>query len=360
MRLYLAMLSFWMSLCVTPKKIVTYLEKNCTNTRNNTEFITQEAVRVASVQMRVRGYKNLRDYLSEMLEAAQAAVDDGAQLVVFPEYAGTLTATLLPSFDRLLFWAMDGRMPESLEEVEISPERTALLAEAFQNYIYEAYAYTFSTIARLLHVYVAAGSSLFYEQGELHNRCVLFGPDGEPVGAQDKVSCLGFDKAIGVVPSDRLELFDTPLGRLAILLGTDGYYFETFKAAVELGARIVLVPDSRGGVTRDVLRCRANECGAYVVYACYAHPKKPGCRAGILGPMAVSPDHSGIFSGSANTKSDTVTCRLNLEKLDRFRREVEPNPDFLAGDYMHSYLYCGAMPVQGQDGQMEGKVLFLR
>lgn len=347
MRVWLALLSFLMSFRVTPEKIVSYLEKACTNQRDNTAFITPEALRVAAVQLRVRGYKNLKDYLSEMLSLTQEAVDNGAQVVVFPEYVGLFAATLLPEFGRLLYWVMEGDTPDTLDEVRLRPRKIAMLAESFQNYIYEAYVYTFSTLARLLHVYIAAGSCIVYERGALYNRSVLFDPQGEPLGAQDKTAILGFDKAMGVKPCEHVEVFDTPMGKLSIVLGSDAYYFENFKAAVEMGARLILVPDGRGGVTADVLRCRAEESGVYTVYSCYANPKHKQVRAGVLAPFAMTAEHAGTVAQAGDSRASTVTVRINLEKLQG--KELEANPEFLEGDYLHSYLYSGKFPMPAQN-----------
>lgn len=348
-RLLLSAISFWASITITPKKIVTYLEAIHTPKKENLAFVTQEALRVSCVQLRVRGYRSLRDFLSDMLRLAGQAVDTGAQLVVFPEYIGLIPGTLLPLFGRQLYWVMEGRTPDALEDVQLHSGRAAKLAESFQNYLYETYMYTFSTIARLLKVYVAAGSCVFYEEGKLYNRSILFGPDGEPVGAQDKTSSVNFDSAMGITPGKRVEVFDTPLGKLSIISGLDSYYFENYKIAAELGARIIIAPDARGGITRDLLRCRANESGVFVLYSCYCDPQNACARAAVLAPLAATTTGGGILAGCDNSKTGLVTARLNLEKLQRVRHESEPNPAFLEGDYLHSYMYCGKLPLLSQE-----------
>ena len=353
MSLLLAAVSFWMSVKVTPKKIVTYLEAIHTQKKNNLEFVTQEAIRVSCIQLRVRGYKSLRDYLSDMLRLAAQAVEGGAQLIVFPEHIGLMPGTLLPFFGRHLYWVMEGRTPDGLSEVKLNAKRSLQLAEAFQNYILETYLYTFGTIARLLNVYIAAGSCVFYEQGKLRNRSILFGPDGEPVGAQDKMSAVNFDHAMGVSPCEQLEVMETPLGRIAIISGLDAYYFETFKIAAELGATLVITPDSRGGITRDLLRCRANESGVYVLYSCYCDKQSACTRASVLAPLAATPDGSGIIAALDNAKTGVLTTRLNVEKLGKVRHESESNPAFLAGDYLHSYVYSGSLPLPAQETEQE-------
>jgi len=133
------------------------------------------------------------------------------------------------------------------------------------------------------------------------------------------------------------------MGKISILLGSDAYYFENVKAAAEQDVRLILVPDSRGGVTPDIVRCRAEESGIFAVYSCYSGPKNENVRAGIMAPCSMKPGHSGTFDQTEDHESGTVTARLNLEKLPG--RTLEANPRFLAGDYLHSYVYSGKFPM---------------
>lgn len=343
MRMWMTLLSFWMSFQVTPEKIVSYLEKRCSVQQNNTEFITPEALRVASVQIRMRNYLDLKSYLDDMLSLTEAAVKEKAQLVVFPEYVGLLAMTFLPGYKKLFDWLLDGKRPESLDQVNIKPYKMEEIAEYFQNYIYETYICTFGTLARLLHVYIAAGSCILCEGKTLYNRSILFGPEGEPVGMQDKTAALCLDQNIGVKPSSHIEIFETPMGKISIVLGSDAYYFENVKAAAEQDVRLILVPDSRGGVTPDIVRCRAEENGIFAVYSCYSSPKNETVKAGIMAPFSMTPGHTGTFSQAEGHESGIVSARLNLEKLPG--RTLEANPRFLAGDYLHSYVYSGKFPM---------------
>lgn len=341
----LSQLSFRMSVKVTPKKIVSYLEKYGQTEKNNLAFVSPETVRAACVQLPKIQFDSLQEYLSEMLAQVSNAVNAGAQLIVFPEYTGLLPCTLIPGFEHLAQWAADGKLPADFTLLTPNPRRLNALIEAFHNFIFETYFYTFATIARLQRVYIAAGSVLLFERGRLYHRCVLFGPDGEPIGWQDQLSADRFSHSLGVQEADDISLFDTPLGKLAILPGNDAYYFEYFKIAALRGATIIASPCMQSRTVAELLRSRA---AAHNLIALYSGLPIPDGRdapcAGIYAPSQLMPGREGILSEPASA-GGCACARLNLTKLADRPFETEPNPAFLRGDYLHSYRYGGALPL---------------
>ncbi|MCR2026192.1 nitrilase-related carbon-nitrogen hydrolase [Anaerotruncus colihominis] len=346
----LPLISFWMSFRVTPKKIDALFSEKNGAAQNNAEFAAPEAVRAASVQLTARIYKDLRDYTDELYLLAKNAVDAGAQVVVYPEYAGVLALTMLPFSKQILNWVLRGRRFTGLDGAAPDPVRMETMLETFGGFLNELYQTVFSGIARTLRVYVVAGTTLVREEdGRLVNRCVVFGPDGKQAGVQDKTSVLRFDSDAGVSPSDILEPIDTPLGPLGVVIGSDAYYFERFKILAEKGARLIAVPDARGGIMPDLLRCRANESGVYVLYACYAAgpDEGPNVRAAIYAPFGATPTLNGVVAYASNAHACAVTARTNLQKLTGDLTDpslTSRNEAFIKGDYLHSYRYCGNLP----------------
>lgn len=346
----LPLISFWMSFRVTPKKIDALLSEKSGAAQNNAEFAAPEAVRAASVQLTARAYKDLRDYMDEVYLLAKNAVDAGAQVVVYPEYVGVLALTMLPLSKQILNWVLHGKHFIGLDGAAPDPVRMAAVLETFGGFLNELYQTAFSGIARTLRVYVVAGTTLVREEdGRLVNRCVVFGPDGEQAGVQDKTSVLGFDNDAGVSPSDVLEPIDTPLGPLGVVIGSDAYYFERFKILAEKGARLIAVPDARGGIMPDLLRCRANEAGVYALYACYAAgpDEGPNVRAAIYAPFGATPTLNGVVAYASSAHTCAVTARTNLQKLAgdlTDPAQTSRNEAFTKGDYLHSYRYCGNLP----------------
>lgn len=338
--IYLELLSFLMTYRVTPKKILRVVEEAGEYPKNNLEYIAPETVRVAAVQLNIHPYTGVREYVGEMLGHARAAAEAGAQMVVYPEYVGLLAGTMIPGFDRLLNKVVAERFSKD-GRIVLHPDQVAAYAEAFGEYLQEAYFYTFSAIARSQHLYVVAGSCPCYEEGQIYNRSMVFDPLGNTAGTQDKTSALGLDEALGVTVSDQMEIVETPMGKVAVVLGSDAYYFECFRIARQKGARIVAVPDAGGGpVMHDLLRCRAQQEGLYLLHACLTGEQQKS-RAAILAPFDITPDRNGILSMLETHEPNMTASRINLQKLENLFRESEPNRAFLTGDYLRSYRYSG-------------------
>ena len=320
--------AFWASFTIAPHKIINLLEGKGARPRSNAEYVAPEAVRLAAVQLQAHPYLNLKQYVLEMYQLASEAAESGAQLVVFPAYTGLLAGSLLPGWRDLFHWART-------KEGGYDQKRVHTLAETFHNALYEAYIYTFSTIAKQLKLYVVGGTSLFLEEGELRHRCVLFDPKGQAVGTQDKTALLGLDHQLGVTPSDWIEVVDTPMGRVAMVLTDDAYYFECFQIAKAQGAKIIACPCGMEQDQLDLLRCRATESGAYLVYACLQDPEQPGQRACILAPTNASVGNDGVVAVCDSDGSHVVSARTNLERLPLSIQQE--NLDFIYKDFLKSY-----------------------
>ena len=100
----------------------------------------------------------------------------------------------------------------------------------------------FSTLARWYRVYIMAGSYLLPEGDRVMNRAILYGPDGSFIGKQDKVHLMPIEKEWGISRGSKLEVFPTPLGKLAFPVCMDATYFETFRILEKQGAEIVMIP----------------------------------------------------------------------------------------------------------------------
>ncbi|MCI8650399.1 MAG: hypothetical protein HFG20_09820 [Anaerotruncus sp.] len=340
---------------VTPAKITHALEARGESERHNAEYVAPEAVRIASVQLTVHPYKSLREFTDEMYDLAKQAVDAGAQLIVFPAYTGLLAGGVLPACNWMLNWVRDKHSESGRGEL-LNPVRTEALEETFHNVIYELYMYTFSTIARLLHVYVVGGSSYFLEEERFTHRCVMFDANGDPVGAQEKINVLGLDRELGVTPSELVEVVETPMGKVAMVLASDAYYFECFQIAKARGAKIIACPSGQEPVQYDLLRCRANEHGVYVAYACITAEGAPKqVRASILAPFEITSEGDGLIVACEQPTAAVVSARTSLAKLPTERLQSVPNRKFLQGDYLRSYRYCGKLPMIEQQEQPESE-----
>jgi predicted amidohydrolase len=107
--------------------------------------------------------------------------------------------------------------------------------------------------------------------GKCHNSAVLLGPDGiRAVYRRIHLIHLGVDRFL--TPGESLTgPFETPLGRLGILICYDLRFPEPARALALQGAQVILLPTARpvaATLDRDhVARTRASEYGVFLLAA---------------------------------------------------------------------------------------------
>jgi predicted amidohydrolase len=127
-------------------------------------------------------------------------------------------------------------------------------------------------LARRYQLYIVGGSTPVRRKRGLYNVAHLFTPTGR-VYTQDKLHITPTERDDwNLLPGERLRLFDTPLGRIAIQVCYDIEFPEPSRLLALAGAEIVFVPfstDERKGYNRVryTARARAVENYMYVVIA---------------------------------------------------------------------------------------------
>ncbi len=164
------------------------------------------------------GWSAYEDKLAAWVEDAAA---QGAELLVFPEWAGLELATF------------DGRKTAA-DLVGCIDAQTAWLAAADALH---------ARLAAEHGVHICAGSALVRdEEGRAVNRARLITPDGA-VGVQDKLIMTRYEREVfRIQPGRTIRVFDTALGRIAIAICYDVEFPLIGRAVVEAGAEIVLAP----------------------------------------------------------------------------------------------------------------------
>jgi predicted amidohydrolase len=154
----------------------------------------------------------LSGWLSEAAEA-------GADLAVFPEYAAMELATLAGS-------EVCADLQRSIDAVsDLMPEAVAL----------------HSRLAQSFGLYVLAGSApVRRPAASVVNRAYFLGPQGQK-GHQDKQLMTRFENEVwGIAGGEPLQVFDTDLGKIGILICYDSEFPLLGRALHE--AEIILVP----------------------------------------------------------------------------------------------------------------------
>lgn len=192
---------------------------------NSEKLINQESmVRISAVQFEPRiGFKDAN--VKHSLELIEEAAEKGAKLVVLPEMCNTgyMFNTRSEAFG-------------VAERVPGGPTTDAWIAAA-----------------RKHNIYIAAGIGELSEDGNsLYNTAVLVGPDGY-IGKHRKLHLWCNDKAFFEPGDLGYQVFETPIGRIALLVCFDMWYFENFRILALMGADIVCCPTNWvDGVPEDL------------------------------------------------------------------------------------------------------------
>ncbi|WOX06181.1 carbon-nitrogen hydrolase family protein [Microbulbifer pacificus] len=203
--------------------------------------------------------RKLHEYLQR---ARDAGLLSAKSLVVFPEHIGTWLVAEGESFmvfssrrtDTALFWSALGNLPQFarllMEETATDPFAAALFKSKSAEMAGQ-YQQIFSGLAREFGVTLVAGSIVLPDPkiednrislrpGPLYNNSFVFYADGGVAGPVRKNYPIDSEQPF-IQPGDRdLPIFQTPLGRLAVLICADSWYPYSWQQIAS--ADIVAVP----------------------------------------------------------------------------------------------------------------------
>jgi len=206
-----------------------------------------DQITIAAAAYPLDWFDSFAAYEAKITRWVSDAAGQGAQLLVFPEYGAMELASLGGK-------AVAADLEGALREVaRHRPEVDALHARLAAEY----------------GVYILGGSGPVYTGARPVNRATLYGPSGV-IGHQDKQIMTRFEREDwDVVPGAGLTLFDTPLGRIGVVICYDSEFPLLARQLAENGAEILLAPsctESWAGFTRvrvgAMARALENQCVA--------------------------------------------------------------------------------------------------
>jgi predicted amidohydrolase len=207
------------------------------------------AFRIAAAQYDIGFLPSWSDYEAKVGRWVAEAVDQGAKLLLFPEYFSMELASLFP------------------EEVYQSLSKQL---EALQS-VHADFTGLYAGLARKHGVYILAGSfPVRQEDGRYRNRAYLFRPDGSS-DFQDKLQMTRFENEQWLITAgNELKVLDTEFGKIGVNICYDSEFPMIARKQVEMGADLILCPsctDTVAGYHRVRIGCQAraleNQC--YVV-----------------------------------------------------------------------------------------------
>lgn len=248
--------------------------------------------KLATAQYDIGFFADWDEYRRKIQRWIAEAADQGAKILLFPEYASMELASL---FGQEVYSSLSKQL-------------------AAMQSVHGDFVELFSQSARQQGCVVQAGSfPVEIEPGVYRNRAYLFTPDGS-FDFQDKLIMTRFENEQWFIRGgDELKCFDTEYGKIAINICYDSEFPLLARKQVEMGANLILVPsctDTLAGFHRVKIGCQAraleNQC--YVVQSCLVG-EAPWSEAvdinigsaGIYTPVDRGfPDNGVLASGTLN------------------------------------------------------------
>lgn len=172
-------------------------------------------MKLAMVQMENAG--SMAANLEKSVRAIREAARHGAQLVLFPEVQLTEFFPQYPGLD-VAHYAVTAD----------SSEVAALCSACRESGV------------------MAAPNVYLLENGRRYDATLLIGADGTILGAQKMVHIAQakqfYEQDYYTPADDGFQVFDTPLGRIGIVVCFDRHYPESIRTEALMGAELILVP----------------------------------------------------------------------------------------------------------------------
>lgn len=270
------------------------------------------ALTIAAAQYPIGWLESFAAYEAKLARWVEDGVRQGAELIVFPEYAGLELASL------------SGR--------EAAGDLSRSIA-AVSTHLPQADA-AHARLARRHGVSILAGSAPERQaDGTVRNVARLFAPDGA-CGRQEKIIMTRFEREHwGVSGGSKLFVYDIGTARIGIAICYDVEFPLIARALAEAGAEVILSPsctDTAHGFWRVRVGAQAraleNQCvvvQAPLVGSVDWSPAVDVNRgaAGIFGPPDLGFPEDGVIAQGEMDKPSFVTARLDLDAIARVRAE---------------------------------------
>jgi predicted amidohydrolase len=268
--------------------------------------------KVAAAQYDIDFFNSWSDYTEKITAWVMKAADQGAKLLVFPEYGSMELASL---FDEEIYKDLNKQL------------------HAMQS-IYADFEALHIDLAKQFDVMILACSfPVLQQDGTFRNRANLYNGQGL-IDYQDKLVMTRFEnEQWSIHASEQIKVIDTELGRIAINICYDSEFPLIANQQVAAGADLILVPsctDTEAGFHRVRIGCQAraleNQC--YVIQSptfgiadwSEAVDVNTG-RASVYTPVDYGFPENGILAEGSTDKAEWVYADIDLDEIARVRRE---------------------------------------
>lgn len=274
---------------------------------------TPQLLKVAAAQYPIGQPETLAEWEAKIARWVADGAATGAELLVFPEYAAIEQAAALG--------------PEVYNDLVTTLERVAALAES------RVALHAGLAKKHGVHILVGSGPAK-HADGRFVNAAQLVTPEGR-VGVQEKLIMTPFERGWGVTAGEPLRVFETALGKLAVLICYDSEFPLLARAAVEAGADAILVPSCTERISgyhrvRTGSKARALENTIATVQSPTVGdaPWSPAVdfnvgAAGIYVPPEHGVSDTGVVAEGTLNAHEWVYAAVDLAALRRLRTSGE-------------------------------------
>lgn len=274
-------------------------------------------------------------YADKQRAWVSSAAREGADLIVFPEYAAMELA------------ALSGAKAAS----DLQGSRDAVSER------WDDLNTLFSSLSSEFGLHILGPSGPVHDGGITVNRAGLFAPSGT-AGFQDKQIMTRFERdEWGISGGGPLQLFDTALGKIGVLICYDSEFPLLARALAESGADLILVPsctEALSGYWRvrigAMARALENQCVTVMASLIGDAPQLFGVEentgmGGIFGPPDNGFPPNGVLSEGAMNRQGWSYADVNIDQIHEIRRDGQvlgfqhwPEQDPRAAQVMHRAL----------------------
>ena len=276
--------------------------------------MTPASVRIAAAQYPIEEITSFGAFEAKLTRWVYQAASQGAQLLIFPEYAAMELARLAGT--------------------HVSSDLKGSL-EALQSYLGD-YDAVHATLAKEHGVYILGGSApVKLVDGGYVNRARLFAPSGASAYQQKTIMTRFEAEEWGIAPSAGLYVFDTAVGKLGITICYDVEFPLIARALAEAGAEILLAPsctEALAGYHRVRIGCEAraleNQIFAIQSPTVGDAPWLAGLETNVGAAGAYAPPDmrfcaEGTMARGTLNAAQWVFADLDLQALARIREDGE-------------------------------------
>ena len=267
-------------------------------------------LKIASAQYPIEHLANWKAFENKLSSWVADAINNGAQMLIFPEYAAMELVSLL----------------SEIEQRDLSKQLSAL-----QSFLPKYMAH-YQHLAVTHQIIIVSGSFPVLEASDIFlNRCHVFFPDGN-IKYQDKRMMTRFERERWqITAGNNLQTYNSEFGKFGILICYDAEFPLLARQLVEIGATLLIVPsctDAAAGYNRVRIaaQARALENQCYVVQSAtignapwsIAVDENYGA-AGVFAPPDVGFPSDGVVAMGALNEPQWLYATLDPKRLNTVR-----------------------------------------